>query len=242
MFWLNLDIRRAEHLQAGTERLAFIETNEAIAAEKIQAVSMDWDRPWFITLNGMQMRGQLQDLSGRFNVNTLFLPEVPEDQPPALQPKAVLSRILSNYSVSDPDSVVEDLESSHRILLGLGQVPALEPAKKSCYAAEPTISQVNINATTPLMLSSLLDIPLPLAGSILAEKPFENSEAIRKILNQFDLKYEPMSSIDLWLGTESRYYVLETTIQQKRLVRIYSVFEKDEKSIKLLWRSWGTLP
>lgn len=242
ILWLSLDIRRAEQLQLGSERLASLEIAEAMAAEKIQTLPDDWSSPWQIKNDFFKMSAQLQDLSGRLNINTLFKKEETPEANPSFMPQAVFTRLFEIMGMGEDEALIEKITQSGTALFGTSQFAELAPVKDYIYAVDPKNQAVNINTASPEVLASILDISTSLAEAILVKRPFESSKEIIDVLAENQLKYDTTGPVEAWLGVEDHYYVLESVFHGDRLMRVYSVFNKDAEKITLLWRSWGTMP
>jgi type II secretory pathway component PulK len=239
---LSLDIRRVEQLIYTSERLGLLESTEAMAAEKIKSLPQDWEEPWEMTLGETKISAKLEDLSARINMNTVFAPIESADPEASFQAKSVLLRLLKTMEVPNAEEFLDDFHASGTRVFGIGQLPALELAAPYLYAAESSIQAINLNTTTPEVLASLLDIPLQQASAILLDKPFESVKAFTDKLSDLNIEYNPQAQLEAWLGIDGQYYLLETTITQKRSVRIYSVFQKSDKTVRLEWRSWEKMP
>jgi len=242
LLWLSIDIRRVQHLQDASQRIATLETAEAMAAEKIKQLHDGWDQPWEMDIDGVSAKGALQDLSGRLNINTLLSQESDNDQSEFFMPKAVLERLLVAKSVENPEKVLGDLISDNHILLGVNSIPELALVKDFLYGVSADSQKVNINTASPEVISSIFDISAGTAASLIARRPYQSSEELEEVFQQLELTFESPSPIDTWLSTEGSYYLLETTIVQHRTMRVYSVFQRDGNNVTLQWRSWGTLP
>lgn len=242
LLWLTLDIRRVAQLSAGSERLSGVEFSEAIAAEKIASLPENWMEPWEVKHQDKTVRAKIDDLSGRININTLLLRGQKKGIPSAFEPKSVILRLLEKLHTEDPQGIIDVVMNEREPLFGVSALEDMIGTKQYFYAMDSEQQQVNINATHPVVLASILDIAPSVAEKILAEKPFESTKNILDVLAKYELTYEPITPIETWLGVEGKYYSLETTFSDKRTLRIYSVFRKDADKITLLWRSWGTLP
>lgn len=242
LLWLTLDIRRVKHLQDASQRIGALETAEAMAAEKITTLPDGWDMPWEMDRDGVKITAKLLDLSGRLNINTLFSQDSDNKQPEFFMPMAVLERLLASQSIDNPEKVLEQVMAENNILLGVNSLAELSPVKDFLFGASPENQLVNINTTTPEVLSSILDIPMPTAVALIAQRPYTSSEELNEAFKHLDLNFSAPSPIETWLTTDGSYYLLETTIKQHRTMRIYSVFHRDGNSLTLEWRSWGTLP
>lgn len=242
LLWLNLDIRRVEQLRAGSERLMSLQKAEALAAERIDIQPQDWEEPWRIDHEEFEIIARVEELSGRLNLNTIFAKEQPQNMPPSFMPKAVVTRLLENFQVEGAEILVDNLQAQGQPFLNLSQFETLKPAMEALYTAKPEVQQVNLNHTSAEILASILEIDPGLADSILLEKPFESQEQIIKVLEAHELSYDPITSIEAWLGFEGHYYLLETQFKGQHQAKIYSVLHKEGGTITLLWRSWGVRP
>lgn len=240
LLWLTLDIRRVQQLQDASQRFAALEYIEAMAAEKIHALPEDWSSPWPLSVGEYTGEAKLEDLTGRLNINAVFLTEKKDTD--FFSPRAVITRFLTKQSIENPKLILETIEDRGHILLGVRMVPNLTSVKDYFYGGKSDSHQININTTTPEVLGALLDVSPGIATAILAKRPYESMEAVQEMLLLHELKYDPPSLIEEWLSVEGRYYVLEIALKQKRDIRIYSVFYKDQDKVTLKWRSWGTLP
>lgn len=242
LLWLSLDIRRVQHLQDVSKRMSLLEIAEAMAAEKISTLPQDWDAPWEVQMEDGKAKAHLSDLSGRLNINTLHAQETENPGGEFFTPKAVIKRLLEKQSVQNIDQFLDDFSASHHVVLGVNTLTQIAPAKDFLYGAPPDHQAVNINATTPEVLSAILDLSAGKAAALLALRPYQSQEDLVNTFKEHELQFETSASIDSWLSVSGTYYVLETTIEQRRMMRVYSVFQRDGNHVTLRWRSWGTLP
>lgn len=242
LLWMMLDIRRVEQLKASSERVSALEISESMAAAKIHRAESNWHDPWEFLHHETPVQGRLSELSSRININTLYKRDQGKNAESSFMPSKVIERLLETNGVDSAESLVHSLEVSGNQLFGISNHPDLKPAADFLYAADPEIQQVNINSTSPEVLSSILDIPMSEADAILSNAPFESIQDIINILAKHELKFEPITPIEAWFSVEGQYYVLETRLLGKRNAQIYSIFRKNEDKITLLWRSWGSLP
>lgn len=240
LLYLSLDMRRAEHLNTLSTRLAILEISEAKAADLIMRESEDLSEVWEFEQGENLVKGKIEDFSGRLNVNALLSQN--QEANVFFSSKSVFTRFFDLLNFSDSESLIEQFKANFRIVFGASEEPAFEPALHYLYAVGVDIQQVNINATSPEVLAAILNKKPEEATLILRHKPFESLQYMHEILAQYEINYEPPTDLEAWLGIEGRYFMLETSIENEKTTRIFSFFEKSDNTLQLKWRSWEKMP
>ncbi|MDH5573057.1 MAG: type II secretion system minor pseudopilin GspK [Gammaproteobacteria bacterium] len=274
----HIDIRRTENslfsgqsaqYQLGVEAWSKQFLNQDSKDNKVDHKGEDWAKhlpP--LPVDGGTVRGYINDLQGRFNLNNLQ-PDNKNIEIELQRFKRLLRILEINEDLSgliqdwiDPDqdarppSGAEDVyylglpspyRTSNQLIQSTSELLLLKEFKREDYqkllphiTALPQITAININTTTPEILQSLHNdlTSNELMAIIEKDRKYDSVEEFLKEPVFHDKKI-PVEGLDV----RSDYFMLYSEINIGHITKIMeSLFERDEKGmIKTLVRSEGNI-
>lgn len=104
-----------------------------------------------------------------------------------------------------------------------------------------TLTKVNINTTSPQVLSAILNITPEKAIDLLAERPYLTKEAVTTAINKLDMKNISPKAISTWLDVKSEYFLIESKAHMGRYEATWYtlVYRSTEGAVETLYRMRG---
>lgn len=234
LLWLRYDIRRVDQLESMSKRYQMLQLSEMVMAKKLYLADNVEVEDWEYELDGYTIESELEDLTGRFNINTLQFKDNPAHNQDYFYPASVYQRLLAAL---DADMRYPDKE-----VFAISELETVdEHVKPYLYASYPIQTAVNINTTSPLVLSAILGIEQSVAESILDDGPFTDFESIMETLKKHNLTYENTDVVRQWLDVSGRVYLLKTCIEKSRRRCAFTVIDIGQEPPVILHRTWGEM-
>lgn len=234
LLWLRYDIRRVDQLDSMSKRYQMLQLSEMVMAKKLYLSDEPQIEEWEYELDGYTIESELEDLTGRFNINTLKYEDNPAHNQDYFYPASVYQRLLTALDA--------DMRYPDKQVFAISELEYVdEDVKPYLYASYPIQTAVNINTTSPLVLSAILGVEQSVAESILDEGPFTDFESIMEALKKHNLTYENTDVIRQWLGVNSRVYLLKTCIEKSRRRCAFTVIDIGQEPPVIQHRTWGEM-